>query len=648
MVIEDDRRFHLELILFSPIFLSAMIIYKGNPYPHFILLPYMVLIVVYGLPRDVLALCVLLSAFIGLYRADKGLIIFYAVLIVSVLLMLRHLRTIRRKNELVEEKLSSIQSGAAKEGSAGSLSLTDDSLMSHYLSTHVEMDEDLGNVLKAVKGALYADGAFFFETGPTDGLRLRCSTESEGTVILTGGGVLHTVIERKQGLITHRIKDHKTDIGYIKKDHFDSSVIVPVIEGNFTIGALAVDSDRFSAFKHSDLNMLREFSKVTTGIIRRGRIFLERELQYGKLNNLMNVVDELIASLNVKQLYEQVVKDVYTITSGKKVALFWKRERGMYEVVSAHGLVLPEKRESRLQNTLVGNILRDIAEARRKHVTQESAFLRDIESVSAVIVDGNQKKRDPHNEIRYLRDVSTFRGDIFPRDFDVRDVHSLLCLPMFDQDDLVGAVIALSDRQDAFNAHMIDLLNFFTHMAAVSIMNAQLHGKIENMAKTDGLTGLFNHRSFQERLSDEFKRVGRSAAHLSLILTDIDHFKRVNDAHGHPAGDAVLRGVSDVIRTRVRETDFAARYGGEEFALILTNTDSRGAKIFAEELRKDVRRTTFPTDGEMLSVTVSLGIASFPEHVGSKEELIDRADRALYAAKENGRNRSILWSEVLE
>jgi len=166
------------------------------------------------------------------------------------------------------------------------------------------------------------------------------------------------------------------------------------------------------------------------------------------------------------------------------------------------------------------------------------------------------------------------------------------------------------------------------------------------MSKTDGLTGLFNHRYFQEQLDSEIRRTARNNAPLSVILTDIDFFKKVNDTYGHPAGDAVLRSVADIIRSRIRETDIAARYGGEEFAVILTNTDSIGAKRFAEELRLAIQKEPFNVDGQEIMVTLSLGIASIPAEASSKEELIDRADQSLYFAKEHGRNRAVRWSEV--
>jgi diguanylate cyclase (GGDEF)-like protein len=166
------------------------------------------------------------------------------------------------------------------------------------------------------------------------------------------------------------------------------------------------------------------------------------------------------------------------------------------------------------------------------------------------------------------------------------------------------------------------------------------------MAVTDGLTGLFNHRTFQEKLSGEFRRMQRLAGPLSLLLIDIDFFKKINDAYGHPAGDEVLRGIAAVIRETIRNIDIPARYGGEEFAAILLGTNHEGARKMAERLRKTISEKTFSLDGKEVVVTVSIGAATSPYDTGGREELVEKADQALYHAKRSGRNRCVLWSEI--
>jgi len=177
------------------------------------------------------------------------------------------------------------------------------------------------------------------------------------------------------------------------------------------------------------------------------------------------------------------------------------------------------------------------------------------------------------------------------------------------------------------------------------IMNAKLHFEMERMAVTDGLTGLMNHRRFQERLSEEFRRIVRHSEPISLILADIDHFKKINDEYGHPTGDEVLKRVAGVLKEMVRDIDIVARYGGEEFAIILINTDGEGACMLAERIRKAIEKKEFTFRGSRIPVTISLGIASYPKNSRIKEDLILRADKALYSAKSKGRNRSCLYKD---
>jgi diguanylate cyclase (GGDEF)-like protein len=160
------------------------------------------------------------------------------------------------------------------------------------------------------------------------------------------------------------------------------------------------------------------------------------------------------------------------------------------------------------------------------------------------------------------------------------------------------------------------------------------------MANRDGLTGLYNHRYFHEKLSQDFLRAKRYHEYLSCILFDIDHFKKFNDTYGHQTGDVVLKALASVIERSTRESDVAARYGGEEFAIVLYHTDRRAAYEAAERLRQAVESNEVEDNGNVLRVTISLGIATFPhEKIHDSKELIEYADQALYKAKENGRNR---------
>ena len=171
-----------------------------------------------------------------------------------------------------------------------------------------------------------------------------------------------------------------------------------------------------------------------------------------------------------------------------------------------------------------------------------------------------------------------------------------------------------------------------------------LNKKFREMAIRDGLTGLFNHRYASDLLKDEFDRAIRFARELSVLFVDLDHFKIYNDTHGHQAGDEVLRELGRIMSRAIKEPITAGRWGGEEFVLIAPETSAKQACVLAEQLRRIVARHPFPNADKqpMGHVSLSIGVATVTRSVGSCEALLERADTALYRAKEKGRNRTVL------
>jgi diguanylate cyclase (GGDEF)-like protein len=165
------------------------------------------------------------------------------------------------------------------------------------------------------------------------------------------------------------------------------------------------------------------------------------------------------------------------------------------------------------------------------------------------------------------------------------------------------------------------------------------HRRLEELSVRDGLTGLFNRRHLELRLEEEFSRACRHHGQLSVLMFDVDHFKQVNDEHGHRAGDDILRAIADRTHLLLRASDIAGRYGGEEFTLVLPETGRTGAVAAAERLRRAVSALPFVVRDRELKVTVSIGVSSLTPGVQSHEALLDAADRALYVAKRDGRDR---------
>ncbi len=214
--------------------------------------------------------------------------------------------------------------------------------------------------------------------------------------------------------------------------------------------------------------------------------------------------------------------------------------------------------------------------------------------------------------------------------------------PRLGATELKGLSDAVNDMAASLKAHRDHLTELVADRTrALSEANARL----ERLAITDGLTGLFNHRFFQDALGSEVKRASRTGQPVGLLMIDVDFFKRFNDSLGHVAGDVLLRELGRLIRDQVRSTDTVARYGGEEFAVVLPDTRKAGALEVAEKIRTAVARAPF--DGGR-AVTISIGVAAFPDDGDGAQAVLVAADRALYQAKGGGRNRVVAASVALD
>ncbi len=226
---------------------------------------------------------------------------------------------------------------------------------------------------------------------------------------------------------------------------------------------------------------------------------------------------------------------------------------------------------------------------------------------------------------------------------------SVALLPLVREGRIVGSLnLGSCDQERYRGTHSTDFLAHFGAVVAVCLENALNHERLRRVGLTDTLTGVSNRRYFDGRLAEELRRVQRERQALSCLFLDVDHFKRVNDTHGHGVGDYVLQDVARIIRAHLRNIDILARYGGEEFTALLPGTGREEALMVAERIRRAVRGHRFAYSGvDPLAITISVGISVLarvdravdPDEAG--RELLERADQALYLAKEGGRDRVV-------
>ena len=215
------------------------------------------------------------------------------------------------------------------------------------------------------------------------------------------------------------------------------------------------------------------------------------------------------------------------------------------------------------------------------------------------------------------------------------------CLPMIYQKQLFGVVTVAEPTYKT--PHLKKLLAALADLTAIALNNARLVGGYKQSADTDGLTGLFSRGYLAWRLAEEVVRCQKSRDPLSILMMDVDNFKHYNDTNGHPAGDEVLRRVAEALRRNFRKTDIVARYGGEEFSVVMSGLKKDQAFALAERLRAYIEAQDFPHGAKqpLGRVTISAGVATFPQDAATGEELIKAADTALYEAKHAGRNRVV-------
>jgi diguanylate cyclase (GGDEF)-like protein len=236
---------------------------------------------------------------------------------------------------------------------------------------------------------------------------------------------------------------------------------------------------------------------------------------------------------------------------------------------------------------------------------------------------------------------------VFSNTMRIAGLQSLLILPLLKEEgEAIGALTVAGRKPDMFPRERREILEVIASQVTTKIELGRAHEKIYQLATTDGLTGLSNHRTFQHALDNMLHRALRQSTPLSMVLCDLDYFKKINDTYGHPFGDIVLQEVAGVLAGTVRKVDLAARYGGEEFALLLEDSDSAGAQGQAERVRQAINALQFPQGDRTVRVSMSFGVASFPEDAADKSDLISKADQALYRAKAGGRNRTVCWSDM--
>jgi diguanylate cyclase (GGDEF)-like protein len=245
---------------------------------------------------------------------------------------------------------------------------------------------------------------------------------------------------------------------------------------------------------------------------------------------------------------------------------------------------------------------------------------------------------DVRRDHRFIREVNKTTGFI---------TKSALCVPILSKNKPVAILHMLNKIGSAFDRDDLRLLTRIIDQASIALERALLIEQVSNLAITDELTGLYNAHYLDETLERELRRCRRYGSSLALIFLDLDHFKEINALHGHPTGSACLVELTEIMRQSVRDVDILVRYGGDEFVVILPETSVRTAYKVSERLRRSIKKHMFCRHTKLrVQLSASMGIAGFPDHAKTKQDLIARADESMYRAKADGGNRANLANKL--
>jgi two-component system cell cycle response regulator len=293
------------------------------------------------------------------------------------------------------------------------------------------------------------------------------------------------------------------------------------------------------------------------------------------------------------------------------------------------------------------------------HVDSVAVYLLDEESVEESVLrakgvesphGGAFTDFNPDVTQSYISRVMKERKPVMFGDFNAeateervisreRDFRSVMVSPLMFEGRAIGAMFASFHQPGKYNQDQLHFYYLLSTQVALAVRNAQLQEGLSALATRDSLSGLFTHGYFQEHLGKTIVKCKYANQPVALMILDMDFFKKVNDNYGHPQGDALLKQLGSVIKTVVRPTDTICRYGGDEFTVTMPDTNRISAVVVAEKIRQAVEEYEFVLGPNIVHITISGGVAAFPEDAETKKEIIEKADEAMYEAKHKGRNK---------
>ncbi len=386
-----------------------------------------------------------------------------------------------------------------------------------------------------------------------------------------------------------------------------SELALPLIVHDEVAGVLDCQSDQENFFDPETIDLLTLFSTQASIALQNAKLYAGEQRRAAQLEAINRIAKQTTSVLDLRELLEKVCRhtmeafpiDHVSVLLLEDGRLVLRGEQGRLTLRFPRGKELPP--DSGLCN-------RALAECR-------------------TVLEN---------------DVTTVPGYIAGFD----ETRSEMCVPLISFGETLGVLTLESAHPGAFQDADVPPLESVADICANAIQNARYLEKVKQLAYVDGLTGIFNRRFFEMRILEEIERARRYESPMAVLLVDIDRFKRVNDEFGHLLGDEALRQLTTAFAHHLRKMDVVCRYGGEEFAIIVPETSGEDAVLVAEKLRRVIETWIFP--GVARPITISIGVAEYPQNGHTRDELVRAADAALYHAKQAGRNRTVLAAAASE
>ena len=376
-----------------------------------------------------------------------------------------------------------------------------------------------------------------------------------------------------------------------------SEVAIPLMVRDEVVGVLDFQSEHLNFFDSEMIDLLTLFSTQASLALENARLYSLERRRAEQLEAINAVARQTTAVLDLDELLTVVCR----------LLLEWFHSDHVAVLMSEGDTLRVRAHEGRLTpNLAMGAQLEPGGIASRALSNGRSVIENDVYAVKGYIAG-------------------------------FAETQSELCVPLIFFGEKLGVLALDSARKNAFEHDDLQPLESVADICAAAIQNASYFDRMKQLAYVDGLTGIHNRRYFEMRIVEELERAGRFQGRMSLIMVDIDNFKRVNDEFGHLLGDEVLRLVANILKQQLRKSDLLCRYGGEEFAIVVPETTGENAVRVAEKLRRQIETHHFP--GVPRSVSISCGVADYPTQGITRDEVVAAADAALYTAKQAGRNR---------